>query len=48
LGAMVENQTIGSTSTLINLGSNPNGIYYYRVIAGDGTNIGNGKLIIQK
>ena len=50
LGERVLKQILRSAQddNLINLSSQPNGVYFYRIIAEDGSLIGNGKLIIQK
>jgi Secretion system C-terminal sorting domain/SprB repeat len=48
LGEQIYNGKLTSINTEINLGSQPNGIYLYRVITDDGNLVGEGKLIIQK
>ncbi|HTB30848.1 MAG TPA: T9SS type A sorting domain-containing protein, partial [Bacteroidia bacterium] len=48
LGEIVKSEEITNSSTLVDLGSNPNGIYYYRIIAGDGARINMGKLVLEK
>ncbi len=50
LGEKVLKETLRSTQgdNLINLIGEPNGIYLYRVIAQDGSLVGEGKVVIQK
>jgi len=50
LGEQVLTETLRSAQgdNAIDLSSQPNGIYFYRVIANSGELMGEGKLIIQK
>ena len=49
LGQQVYSQAIvKSSSFIVDLSSQPNGVYLYRVVAGNGSLMGEGKLVIQK
>jgi Secretion system C-terminal sorting domain len=49
MGQKIETQCIASLPKLsIDLTDQPNGVYFYRVISGDGNVLGSGKMIVQK
>ncbi len=48
LGMQIMNQSLTGNNNLIDLGKQSGGIYIYRLLAEDGSIIGQGKLIIQK
>ncbi len=46
MGQVVKTEEVTSSSRILDLSENPNGIYYYRVIENDGSELKSGKLII--
>jgi hypothetical protein len=48
LGEIISNEEISDKNTMVDLGSNPNGVYYYRIIYNSGNRASYGKLIIEK
>jgi len=48
LGEQIQQFTIYNSRFTIDLSSQPNGVYLYRVITQDGSLVGEGKLVIEK
>jgi hypothetical protein len=42
------NYPLGTNHSSLDLSSNPNGIYFYRVVSENGDLVGEGKIVIEK